>query len=448
MSVIGVAITLVAPVSSAHGAGFATGFADPEFVSADRNDVLDEAVRAQARYARINLPWALIASRAPAQPTDPADPAYDFRAYDAAIVSASSKGLEPLLTVTRAPKFAEGKGRPGSAPAGSWKPDAKAYGRFAHAVAARYSGHFSGLPKVRHYQAWNEPNLSVYLTPQYKGKRSVAPRIYRKLLNRFYAGVKAVSRANVVVTGGTAPYGDPPGGDRTRPLTFWRSVLCLQGHKRLRRSKCPQKPKFDVLAHHPINTSGGPKRSARDPDDASTADFGQLRKLLHAAKRHHTLAAHGHQTLWATEIWWSSKPPDPRGIKPAKQARYIEQALYLLWRQGAKVVINLQVRDPAQGGGEVYAGVYYHDGKPKPALTALRFPFVTERASARVLRAWGKSPRGGRLTIERKHGGGWKRVKRLKVGKGKVFTTKLHLAGKAHLRAVVSGEHSLAWRAR
>ncbi len=202
------------------------------------------------------------------------------------------------------------------------------------------------------------------------------------MLNQFYAGVKAVSHANVVVTGGTAPYGDPPGGDRTRPLTFWRSVLCLKGHKRLHRSKCPTKAKFDVLAHHPINTSGPPTQSARDPDDASTADFGQLRKILRAAKRHHTLGSKGHQRLWATEIWWSSKPPDPRGVKATKQARYIEQALYLLWRQGAKVVINLQVRDPAQGASQVYAGLYFHDGKPKPALTAFRFPFVTDRASA------------------------------------------------------------------
>ena len=90
-------------------------------------------------------------------------------------------------------------------------------------------------------------------------------------------------------------------------------------------------------------------------------------------------------------------------------------------------MINLQVRDPAQGGGDVYAGVYFHNGKPKPALTAFRFPFVTDRTSADVVRAWGKAPRGGRLTIERKHGGGWKRVKRLKVGNGKVFTTKLRL---------------------
>ena len=250
-------MALLAAGSPARGAGFATGFADPGFVSPDRDQLLDEAVNAEARYVRINLPWASIATRAPAQPADPADPAYDFRACDAAIAAAQVEGAGAAAhrhrraEVRRGRRAARRRHRPG---AGS--PTPRPTASFARAVAARYSGHFGGLPQVRYFQAWNEPNLSTYLTPQYKGKRSVAPKLYRKMLNQFYAGVKAVSHANVVVTGGTAPYGDPPGGDRTRPLTFWRSVLCLKGHKRLHRSKCPTKAKFDVLAHHPINTSG------------------------------------------------------------------------------------------------------------------------------------------------------------------------------------------------
>jgi hypothetical protein len=430
-------------------ARFATGLADPQFVSADRDALLDEAVRAQARFVRINLPWAAVAGRAPADPSDPGDDAYDFRAIDAAITAARAKGLEPLLTITGAPGFAEGPGKPSSAPAGTWKPDATAYGQFARAVAIRYSGRYQGLPGVRYYQAWNEPNLSTYITPQYEGKRSTAPDIYRRLLNSFYEGVKGVDRGNLVITGGTAPYGDPPGGARTRPLTFLRSLLCLRGHKRLRKAaKCPQKAKFDVLAHHPINTTGKPTKPAISRDDASIADFGEVRGILRAARKRHTLGAGRRPQLWATEVWWSSRPPDPRGLRLRKQALYIEQALYLLWRQGAKVAINLQARDPRyqQGAPQVYAGLYFSDGAPKPALTAFRFPFVTDRKSKGALRAWGKAPEGGRVTIQRKRGGRWRAVKRLRVGAGKVFSTKLRLRGKQRLRAVVGGERSLTWR--
>ena len=319
--------------------------------------------------------------RAPAQPADPADPAYDFRAWDAAIAAARAKGLEPLLTVTGAPKFAEGSGgRVG--PGRPMEAQRQGLRRLARAVAARYSGHFAGLSQVRYFQAWNEPNLSTYLTPQYKSKRSVAPKLYRKMLNQFYAGVKAVSHANVVVTGGTAPYGDPPGGDRTRPLTFWRSVLCLKGHKQPASLQVPDEGEVRRARAPPdqhLRRPHAPRPRSRRCEHRRLRQ--RLREILRAAKRHHTLGAKGHKKLWATEIWWSSKPPDPRGVKATKQARYVEQALYLLWRQGAKVVINLQVRDPAQGASEVYAGLYFHDGKPKPALQAFRFPFVADRAS-------------------------------------------------------------------
>ena len=170
---------------------------------------------------RINLPWAAIATRAPGRPGRP-------RAIPPTTSGPGTRRSPPpgprassrCSRSPGAPGFAEGPGRPSSATAGSWKPDAGAYGQFARAVAIRYSGSYEGLPRVRYYQAWNEPNLSMYLAPQYKGKRSVAPEIYRRLLNSFYAGVKGVDRANVVITGGTAPYGDEPGGDRTRPLTF------------------------------------------------------------------------------------------------------------------------------------------------------------------------------------------------------------------------------------
>ncbi len=128
-------------------AGFSTGLADPEFVSTDRDARLDEANRAGARFVRINVSWAAAANRPPGDPTDPGDPAYDFRGFDAAIASVRAKGLEPMLTVGQAPPFAEGGGRPSAAPAGSWKPDPGAYGQFARAVAIRYSGDYQGLPQ-------------------------------------------------------------------------------------------------------------------------------------------------------------------------------------------------------------------------------------------------------------------------------------------------------------
>jgi hypothetical protein len=266
------------------------------------------------------------------------------------------------------------------------------------------------------------------------------------MLNAFYDGIKSVHADNVVVTGGTAPYGDDPGGERTRPLVFWREALCLRGQERLRKTKCPQKAKFDVLAHHPINTSGSPTRSAINPDDASTPDFKNVAKILGAAERLHTTGTTGRHPLWATEIWWSSKPPDRRfGISLGRQARYLEQALYLLYKQGASVVINLELQDPPTGK-PVAAGLLFADGAPKPAFQAFRFPFVTERRG-NALRAWGKAPATGRLEIQRRRQG-WQTVKSVNVAEGQVFTAKLKLRGRQRLRAVIGGEQSLVWSQR
>jgi hypothetical protein len=431
-----------------------TGFAEGRYLSADaeeRDHAFDRTVDARAAIVRLNAIWRAIAQGEPIDPRDPADPAYDFGRLDAAVGEAAERGLEPLITIYSAPGYAEGPNRPASAPAGTWKPSPQEFGDFAHAVAARYSGGFLGLPRVRYFQAWNEPNLSNYLTPVYSGGQRQSPGHYRAMLNAFFDAVKGVHGDNLVVTAGTAPYGDPPGGNRIRPLSFWRDVLCLKGRKKLKRRKCPTKPRFDILAHHPINTAGGPGRSAIHPDDVSTPDFDSIRRVLRAAERRKRLGTKGRHPLWATEIWWESRPPDGfEGVRVAKHARWLERALFILWKDGARAVINLQLQDqpfdPDSPFGQTATGVFFVDGTPKPAFTAFRFPFVTTRAGTRHLRAWGRAPAAGKLVIERKRDKGWRRVKSLRVGVGSVFRPRLNLRGKQRLRARVAGQRSLVWR--
>lgn len=447
----------IAPGAAQAERPLATGFADPYFASADpgvRGSAFDQAVRARGELVRINVLWRSVATAQPASPSDPGDPAYDWRPYDTAIRDAVAHGLEPLLTIYRAPVWAEGPGRPAGTPAGSWRPRPEAIADFARATASRYSGSFSDaggtLPRVRLFQLWNEPNLTTYLSPQYEGTTPQAPGIYRDMLNAFYPAVKQVHADNLVITAGTAPYGDPPGEGRTRPLSFWRDVLCVSASQQ--PLACPSKPSFDVLAHHPINTSGGPRKSAVDPDDISTPDLGALRKVLRAAERGNNVATGGRHELWVTELWWESNPPDTvEGVPPTRQARWLEQAYYLLWKAGASAVINLQVRDApfdrANPFGDTATGVFFADGTAKPSATAVRFPFVVERRSKHKLVAWGKAPASGRLKVQRERGSSWRLVKKLRVNAGEVFKTKLRLErGHKRLRATVGGERSLVWR--
>src|SRR5207249_766492 len=77
------------------------------------------------------------------------------------------------------------------------------------------------------------------------------------------------------------------------------------------------------------------------------ATVGRVRKIVHAAEHAKTVKPHGRKALWVTEEGMLSDPPNPKGPPVQKQARWLEESLYLLWKQGASVVVNLNIRDPA-----------------------------------------------------------------------------------------------------
>ena len=104
-------------------------------------------------------------------------------------------------------------------------------------------------------QAWNEPNLSVYLTPQYRGGSAVGADHYRRMLNAFFSAVRGVGGDHRIVTGSTAPYGDLPGA--------W----CLPSGGLLVEGVVGGWP---PPGGRPDKPSGGPLRSAVNPNDAST----------------------------------------------------------------------------------------------------------------------------------------------------------------------------------
>ena len=445
----------------------APGLLDPLFGTqaggVERALWLDASAGAGADIVRISARWAEIAPTGPpTDPTNPADPGYTFSRLDGAVIDATNRGLQVMLTVGGSPDWAEGPGRATGAPTGTWDPDPGAYGDFARALAERYSGSFevrSGflgsvvarLPRVVHYQAWNEPNLSQYLGPQSNAGAAASPEIYRALLNNLHDGVKEISGDNVVVTGGTAPFGDDAGGQRVRPMAFWRELLCMKGRKRPRATACPTPARFDVLAHHPINTVGGPRDAADHRDDATIPDMRRLRRLLRAAERAGTIDDGLHR-IWVTELWWETDPPDASGISLARQARWIELSFYELWRQRVDAAFVLGIRDQpgrgAPGRASLQSGLYFHDGGAKPALTAFRFPFVADRLSRRTVGLFTIPPARGRLVIQRRTGHRWRKVLSRPVNAGSTRFFKVRSRSRVQLRAQVGGERSLTWRLR
>jgi hypothetical protein len=451
----------VAAAQAQAAAPLNLGFLDGDMTSptsTDRSTSLDRASQLGARIVMLPVDWVSVAPRQPTgDAADPGNPAYDWHAVDTAVRDASARHLSVVLAILTAPAWAEGPDRPVSAQRGSWRPSPAALGAFARAAARRYSGSFpdpttSGahLPAVRYWQPWWEPNLSIELAPQWTRENGrlvpSGPRLYRQLLNAMYSAVKGVARANVVVTAGTSPYGDAPGGERMRPVQFARELLCLQG-ARLRAAACRDPAHFDVLAHHPYSI-GGPRRAALNADDASVPDMYKFARLLRAAERTRRALPRGHKRLWVTEMSWDSLPPDPGGIPVEQHARWLEDAFFLLWRQGVDTILWFGVRDQApvpDYASTNQSGVLFRDGSPKPAATAYRFPFVAERLSSRRVRVWGHAPRRATVLIKRRTQTGPKTIAVIHVGRNRVFDTTVSLRGRVFLHALVGGLSSLEW---
>jgi hypothetical protein len=443
--------------SAAGGKNFNVGFADILYQGPHSAFWMGKTKQVNADVVRINLYWSVVAPTKPSDPTNPNSPEYNWAPYDTAISNAAARGFDIDLTVFSAPSWAEGPNRPSlnQVRAGAWRPDADAFGQFGRAVAKRYGD------RVKYFEAWNEPNLRSYIEPQWNGKDNVAVDIYSTMLNSFYDGVNAVDPAAKIVVGGTAPYGDPPGGpNRTQPVRFYQELLCLNRHNK--KTHCPAggRPKFDVIAHHPINREDPPTAHAINKGDVEIADMHELTKVLRAAERRKTPATKGRHAIWANEVWWQTNPPDKReGVSLQTHARWTQQGMYILWKQGVSDMTFLQLRDAAYTPGEptlasYQTGIFTFGGKAKPTAHAVTFPFVTDKKGKRLL-AWGIAPKSGRLKIQvkggkKKHGRAGTRFRRaasVKVKAGKVFTKKLRVStkGKTKLRATVGGQKSLVW---
>jgi hypothetical protein len=311
------ALALCAVAALAAPAGLAAermwiGFHDdPSFrwVS-DRTSRIESSAKEGASLMRLLVRWNQTVPRRPADGSDPFDPSYNFDDLDEAIRTAQRADMEVVLTLYGTPRWANGGRGPNVMPR-----RVADFGAFARAIASRYSGRFDGYPYVRFWTVWNEPNLQLFLTPQFDGRgRSVAPRNYARLFAAAYAGIKAGNRRALVAMGETSARGtDNPKGIRPvhSPGRFVEEIA--KANPRLR---------FDAYSHHPypFTPSLKPTQKVRWPN----VTLGSLPLLEANLKK---LFNRESVPIWVTEYGHETKPPDTLGISYAKQAAYLRQSI-------------------------------------------------------------------------------------------------------------------------
>jgi len=402
---------------------------------------------AGATSIKIVLPWRDIAPASPDdfEPTDPGDAKYSWDRFDDEVRLAVAAGLEPFVTIDEAPSWAE---RSSGGRAGTNSPDPVQLGYFAEAAARRYSGNFKGLPRVRRFEAWNEPNASFFLTPQKQGTRFLAAELYRKMVNSFSAAVHGVHADNEVIAGATYPFiANRPGAQAVGPLQFMRALFCLD--TRLRPiGGCGEPVRFDIWSHHPY-TSGGPTHRAADPNAVSIRELPRMRRVLDAAARTGRAISPHPIPFWVSEFSWDSNPPDPGGVPTGLHARWVAEALYRMWRSGVSLVTWFKLRDDGPSGGKrnsqiFQSGLYFRCWSlacdtPKPALRAFRYPFVAIRSGRRVY-VWGRIPsgKGGTVIVQQRVGKRWRRLRRLSTNEYGIFSRRIPTRRRGGLRAVLA----------
>jgi hypothetical protein len=425
--------------------------------SAETEIEIEHIQAAGAKSVRVLMYWSAIAPSGSKVPTgfqarNPADSNYHWQLYDDDLRAISDAGLEPNVTISYAPAWAEGTPR-GSSGAGTYKPSPTALADFVTAAAKRYSGSFKDLPRVRYWSIWNEPNLSAFLNPQTVNGKAFAPYWYRAMLNASADAIHSVKADNVVIAGETAPFWEAE-LPKTAPITFMEKVLCIS-EKRVRnkrtqktetvyRSACEQRTKFDVWAHHPYS-EGGPTHRAQVHGNASLGNMGDIRSVLNAAIRaKHVVSKQKKIRLWMNEFSWESNPPDPGGVPVQLEARWVSQALFQAWKAGVSLFTWFALDDSPVSQRISQGGLYYRDNsgiasyRAKPALRSFRFPFVAFPEKKDIVYLWGRTPTSaaGNVLIERKSGAAWKVTTKLTANRYGIFHARIQNSGQStYLRA-------------
>ena len=303
---------------------------------------------------------------------NPADPAYDWSAYDRTVNYAAQYGIKVVFSIVGTPPWANAAAGVNVVPRNPLDLQ-----NFAAAAAKRYGGHTPApdgrlLPPVRHWLAWNEPNNPAFLRPQYRkvAGRYVAqsPIDYAKICNAIYKGVSVTTLgAAKVACGVTGPRGNnEPTSSRPSlsPLAF------LRGMKKAGVTK------FDAYAHHPYYGSPSETPSSPPPPGKrgvtpTAVTLGNINVLIREVTR-----LWGNKRIWITEYGYQTNPPDPIfGVSLALQARYLTQAFGIAKRHPRiDMMLWFLLRDERRARLEEgwQSGLLTETGGRKPAFAAFQ----------------------------------------------------------------------------
>ena len=309
--------------------------------------------KTKAKVARVDILWSFVAPLEPANPTNPNDPQYDWSRLDLIFTGLAARGIVPIVSTYSTPDWAvAGKNPPRASQYNPNAPRPEQYADFMQAVATRYSGTFrppgavAPLPRVRHLEIWNEPNIIGFF--RYNGKSSLAR--YKALVRAAYPAIKRGDRKAIVIAGVGGPRSSTGGGN----IGARKWLKGLTGDKRL---------KFDAYSQH-IYPSRGPKFTSKAYAKAfpTWSSLPEIYAALNKKKKG--------MKLYVTEAGYTTAKTPFRNVRVtfAKQALYLKQifALPAVRDRQLATVVWFNLQDNVNWPG----GLLKASGAKKPAYRA------------------------------------------------------------------------------
>ncbi len=299
--------------------------------------------RLGVQVLELQLSWAATAFERPANPGNPADPAYVWpAAMDRAVTEAARYGIGLAVMVKETPGWANGGQKP------SWAPDDPAdYAAFLQAASRRY-------PSIRDWMIWGEVTRVGNFNPM-PPESPIGPQRYAVLLDAAYGALKAVNPANVVIGG----------------MTYTVGLVSPSNYLRWLRLPDGSPPRMDLYGDNPYSTRY-PKLS-ETPYSLAVRDINDIDTLYRELQG--VYAGHGATPkLWLSEFSISDAPSRAFDyyVSEPVQARWLTASFALV--NSVPYVAGLGwyelMDEPTTTSERLTEGLLNAAGRPKPAFYA------------------------------------------------------------------------------
>ncbi|HEX9015001.1 MAG TPA: cellulase family glycosylhydrolase [Chloroflexota bacterium] len=218
--------------------------------------------------------------------------------YDNIVNLANEYGIQVIARLDLPPRWAH----PGNEWSATPPDNFDDYGDFVYSVVSRYKG------KVRFYQLWNEPNLSIEW-----GGKPVDAKEYVRLLQAGYRRAKEADPNAVVISAALAPTIEES----------WRALSDLKYLQQMYDAGA--KDSFDIMSVMAYGLRSGP--------DDRRLDFGDV-NFSRPIRTREIMVRNGDaaKPIWASEMGWNTQPesvtaaPTFGRVSEALQASYTVRA--------------------------------------------------------------------------------------------------------------------------